>query len=546
MFGLRPALTRAAGHAQARPSRDLGRRRLRRGIATPMVMSAIVVAMAGCSGSNDGRSDGEAGTAKPDAETGMPAGSDADVVLSTTGDLVATLDERYQSYNVEMVEVTGGEFWQPYDAGSGKVVRPPLDLADERIRNLARALGPAYIRVSGSWANDTYFDPDGRPGDLPPDGFGAVLTGEQWKGVGEFADAIDGQILVSFTAIEQVRDATGTWQPDQARALLEYTVANDIPLVAVEFLNEPGLPVNVPAGYDAATYARDFQAFVEVAAEVMPDLVIVGPGATADLEPLVISPSIGVDDLMTASGSALDVFSYHFYPNVSERCGSTETSATVLTEEYLGRVSRARDFYAEVRDRYTPGAPMWVTETAQAACGGDRWAAWFQDSIRYVDTLGRLARGDGDVVFHNTLAASDYALIDEDGLVPRASYWAGVLWARLVGPEVLAVGSGDDVDDLTTYAHCSRSDEGSTTYVVVNTSTTETRTVETGNGPVTAYQLTADSLDSRSTMLNGVVLEVAEDGTLPAIEGNEVDGPVTIPPASVTYLVDPTPNPVCA
>lgn len=510
-----------------------------------MVVTAFVLTAVGCSDSEDGQADRDASTSSAAPTTASEQDLAADVVLSTDEDPVATVDDRFQSYNVEMVEVTGGEFWQPYDAGEGKVARPPLDLSDTRIRNLADALGPAYIRVSGSWANHTYFDPDGSPGDAPPAGFGGVLTGEQWKGVGEFADAIDGKILVSFAATDGVRDPAGVWQPDQARALLEYSVEHDIPLVAAEFINEPGLPVNVPAGYDAAAYERDFQAFVALAAEVMPDLLIVGAGATADMETLVISPTITVDELMKASGSALDVFSYHYYPNVSERCGSTETAETVLTEEYLARVGRARDFYAEVRDRYTPGAPMWITETAQAACGGDRWAAWFQDAIRYVDTLGRLASGDGDVVFHNTLAASDYALIDEDGLEPRASYWAGVLWARLVGPEVLTVESSADIADLTTYAHCTPSDDGGTTYVIVNASTSETRTVATGNGPVISYQLTGESLDSPTAMLNGSVLEAADDGTLPSMDGEKVDGVITIPPASVTYLVDPTPNPAC-
>ena len=27
------------------------------------------------------------------------------------------VDERYQAYNVEMVEVTGGRFWAPYGSG---------------------------------------------------------------------------------------------------------------------------------------------------------------------------------------------------------------------------------------------------------------------------------------------------------------------------------------------------------------------------------------------------------------------------------------------
>lgn len=84
------------------------------------------------------------------------------------------------------------------------------------------------------------------------------------------------------------------------------------------------------------------------------------------------------------------------------------------------------------------------------------------------------------------------------------------------------------------------------TYVVVNASTTETRTVATGNGPVVIYQLTAESLDSPSAMLNGTVLEAAEDGTLPALDGEEIDGATTIAPASVTFLVDPTPNQACA
>ena len=27
---------------------------------------------------------------------------------------IGTVDERFQSYNIEMVEVTGGRFWKPY------------------------------------------------------------------------------------------------------------------------------------------------------------------------------------------------------------------------------------------------------------------------------------------------------------------------------------------------------------------------------------------------------------------------------------------------
>ena len=99
---------------------------------------------------------------------------------------VDTVDARFASYNVEMVEVTGGRFWKPYksatqadaaakpnpatDANQQVGVsnslfqyRSPIDLSNPRLRKLAANLGPAYVRVSGSWANSTYFQDDDLP-----------------------------------------------------------------------------------------------------------------------------------------------------------------------------------------------------------------------------------------------------------------------------------------------------------------------------------------------------------------------------------------------
>jgi hypothetical protein len=67
---------------------------------------------------------------------------------------IASVDPLYLSFNVEMVEVTGGRFWAPYDNPSKELYayRPPLDMSNPRLRNLTRALAPAYMRVSGTWA----------------------------------------------------------------------------------------------------------------------------------------------------------------------------------------------------------------------------------------------------------------------------------------------------------------------------------------------------------------------------------------------------------
>ena len=141
-----------------------------------------------------------------------PAADSPDVINPTNLRAIGTIDKRFQAYNVEMVEVTGGRFWRPYknlQAGSaakqdtrGPVSTPagmradlyqyraPIDLGNARLRKLAAALGPAYMRVSGTWANTAYFaDAEGPAPKTPPEGFNAVLTREQWKGVIDFAHA---------------------------------------------------------------------------------------------------------------------------------------------------------------------------------------------------------------------------------------------------------------------------------------------------------------------------------------------------------------------
>ena len=73
--------------------------------------------------------------------------------------------------------------------------RPPIDLTNPRLRKLAAALGPAYVRVSGTWANTAYFHNSDQPAPkTPPKGFGGVLTRLQWKGVIDFAHAVDAKL----------------------------------------------------------------------------------------------------------------------------------------------------------------------------------------------------------------------------------------------------------------------------------------------------------------------------------------------------------------
>ncbi len=43
-----------------------------------------------------------------------PHSSSADAIAPQNMPRIGTVDDRFQSYNIEMVEVTGGRFWKPY------------------------------------------------------------------------------------------------------------------------------------------------------------------------------------------------------------------------------------------------------------------------------------------------------------------------------------------------------------------------------------------------------------------------------------------------
>jgi hypothetical protein len=196
-------------------------------------------------------------------------------------------------------------------------------------------------------------------------------------------------------------------------------------------------------------------------------------------------------------------------------------------------------FYKALRDRYMPNAPIWLDETAQASCGGDNWASTFLDSFRYVDQLGRLAKQGVGAVFHNTLAASDYGLIDEASMTPRPDYWAALLWRRLMGKTVLD--AGPPRTDLHIYAHCLRDRAGGVALAVINLSQTQPVTLLLPS-PAASDSLAGDQLQARTVTLNGKPLTLAGD-RLPQVRPLHLRSrEATLLPATITFLALPSAN----
>jgi heparanase len=467
---------------------------------------------------------------------------------------IGTVDERFQSFNVEMVEVTGGNFWKPYgkefdtplkeppssiSSGSGTptgtnpalyAYRPPIDLTDSRLRKLAAALGPTYMRVSGSWANATYFANADKAPLTPPKGFDGVLSHQQWQGVIDFARAVDAKIVTSFATSPGTRDAAGIWTPEQANRFFAYTKSIGGSIAAAEFMNEPT---------DTAAYERDFAVFRQFVKQAVPEMMILGPGSIGEATEFGAAMTSGSMPML----KTVDAFSYHHYGTVSKRCAGTGIELTTpdaaLSEEWLSRTDRTAAFYENLRDRFQPGKPLWLTETAEAACGGDPWASTFLDSFRYLDQLGRLAKRGVQVVIHNTLASSDYGLLDENTLDPRPNYWGALLWRKLIGATVLDPGVSP-IPSLHIYAHCLRGRSGAVALLIINTDLESSGSLDLPT-ETERYTLAADDLSDTRVQLNGSELKLSTNGDLPLLTGVPTPfGRLTFGPASITFLAVPS------
>lgn len=474
------------------------------------------------------------------------ADSDEALVLDPRGwTRVATVGPQYLSFNIEMAEVTGGEFWAPYGDPFGRRLapRPPLDLADPRLVRLARALGPTVIRVSGTWANSTYIPAEGEQTPLaPPPGFGQVLGRDRWNQLAELVGATGSALLLSFPASAGARHEDGTWSDEQASRLVALARSTQTPIAAVEFINEPNL-VRIgalPPDYSAADYARDFALFRQFAQRELPGVPVLGHSTSGK------GGELPVESIVSAAAGQADVISYHFYGALSARCsefGNQISSDEALGQEWLSRTVADHDWYAGLRDRYDPGKPIWLTETAQAACGGDAWASSFRDTFRFLDQLGRLARANVQLVAHNTLASGDYALVDRETMEPRPNFWAAVLWRTTMGAVVLDPAA--DLQGLSIHAHCHPAGRGGVTVLLLSLSDRPGRVIIPVAAQVT--ELTASGLDAHTLSINGARPAVAQAGPKAWRVVHKRAGTVLLPrPHSVMFIeMRRAGNPAC-
>ncbi|KAG7499277.1 heparanase [Solea senegalensis] len=345
-----------------------------------------------------------------------------------------------------------------------------------------------------------------------------------------------------------LRTAQNSWNSSNARSLLQYCESKQYHM-SWELGNEPN-SFEKKAGIrvDGFQLGQDFTKLREIMArsKLYHDAALYGPDVGQPRDHRIDI----LEGFLQSGGAAVDACTWHHY-YVNGRDTSLEDfidpqildSLALKINEVLQRVQQT-----------SPGKAVWLGETSSAYGGG---AAGLSDTFvagfMWLDKLGLGARLGVDVVMRQVLVGSgSYHLVDEN-LDPLPDYWLSVLYKRLVGPEVLKISAWSKSGRsrrVRLYLHCSSTNSyrrGAVTLMALNLSKKTARVsvpAIVSSSTVDAFVLQSDQpgeegLYSRSVTLNGVVLKMTDDKTLPDLTANSLPPSVhlKLPAFSLAFFV---------
>ncbi|XP_068430259.1 heparanase [Clinocottus analis] len=440
-------------------------------------------------------------------------------------------------------------------------------LSSTKLRTLAKALSPSFLRFGGTRQDFMVFTPQGVPADAScdrlqlPSGLEDQLKKDwtqqqltlmkedlqgKYRTVQYTEYTVD--LLHSFTNCSGMdlifglnallRTANNTWNSSNAASLLQYCESRRYQM-SWELGNEPN-SYEKKAGIrvDGNQLGRDFTRLREMMSR-----------SKCYRHARLLGPDVGqprdhrvdlLEGFLQTGAEAVDACTWHHY-YVNGRDTSLED---FIDPEILDTLAFKTKEVLEKVKLVSPGKPVWLGETSSAYGGGaaglsDTFAAGFM----WLDKLGLAARLGLDVVMRQVFIGSgSYHLVDEN-LDPLPDYWLSVLYKRLVGPEVLNVDlvGGAERRRVRLYLHCSsreRYRSGAVTLIGMNLGEQPARLslpARLAGGSVEAFVLQADrpgeaGLDSRCVRLNGDVIKMQDDETLPEMKGT------LLPPAKHLQL----------
>ncbi|KAM7392397.1 hypothetical protein PAMA_007489 [Pampus argenteus] len=358
-----------------------------------------------------------------------------------------------------------------------------------------------------------------------------------------FSDCSGMDLIFGLNAL--LRTADNTWNSSNACSLLQYCESRRYRM-SWELGNEPN-SYEKKAGVrvDGYQLGQDFIQLRKMMSEstFYHDAGLYGPdvGQPRDHRTPIL------DGFLQSGAEAVNACTWHHY-YVNGRDTSLED---FLDPDVLDTLTLKTNEVLEKVKLLSPGKSVWLGETSSAYGGGalglsDTFVAGFM----WLDKLGLGATLGLDVVMRQVFIGSgSYHLVD-DNLDPLPDYWLSVLYKRLVGPEVLkikAFSNDGQSKRVRLYLHCANKHsyrDGAVTLISMNLSRRPARiSVPTllSSSTVEAFVLEPgdDGLYSRSVKLNREVLKMVDDETLPDLKGTRLPAAehLQLPAYSLAFYV---------
>lgn len=470
-----------------------------------------------------------------------------------------------------------------------------LDLSHPLLAKAIQAFRNLRIRIGGSLQDQVLYDVESLKAPCHPFrkmkgglfGFSkGCLHMNRWDELNHLFSRSGAIVTFGLNALygrHQIRKGVwgGAWDSSNAYDFMNYTVLKGYKIDSWEYGNELS-GSGVSASVSAELYGKDLIKLKDVVNNLYKN---------SDLKPSLIAPGGFFDKqwyakLLQVTGSGIVNFVTHHIYNLGAGMDPNLVNK-ILDPHYLSKVSETFSNLSQTIQQNGPWASAWVGESGGAYNSGGRHVSdTFVNSFWYLDQLGMASRYNTKVYCRQTLVGGHYGLLNTTTLVPNPDYYSALLWHRLMGKGVLAVGSNAS-PFLRSYAHCSKGRAGITLLLInlsnqtdfiisVQNSMDMRLTVEenisgensfvrglkrsvswvgsrASDEPMyrEEYHLTAKdgNLRSRTMVLNGIPLELTEDENIPNMDPVRLDvnSPLYINPLSISFIVFPNFDaPACA
>jgi heparanase 1 len=373
-----------------------------------------------------------------------------------------TVSEDYLGVAIDAAMVTDGEWWENSDSPPR-----PLDFHDAQLRRWSLLLKPDWVRLGGTEADKLWLiEPDDKRPSAP------LLHRPLFEDYLEFTKSINAKPFITVNAGPLTRK-NNVWQADQFARLLTW-LPKDFN-GHLELGNEPGAHWLIfgrqhQIGFDQL--AQEYQQARQLANDQ--NILLAGPANA--FWPEIGEPLkqvFGSSKDFLQAGAQPDIFTWHYYPTQSSRCGVKTEGAdweSLLDVETLQEFEKRNRIIREWLADYSPNSVQWLGETGPAQCGGkakltDRFGA----SLWWLSHLGLAAQGGNKTVIRQSLVGGDYALLRyNQGYSPNPDFWASVLWQQNMGAKGFRVAETKGL--IRAFAHCHRFKPDTMSMVIINLS----------------------------------------------------------------------------